>query len=165
MPPVGGPRGSYSGGMFTGGSSHYRLIPPRYMGASRRYEGSIGSNDDFWLDRYFNSLWETHYAFADQREKHKSFLKGTIVAFKGLSIGGLKRESCTVKINSARKELENGKITEAVFQKRCMNANKKYYGYLAKIGYITEEEYVNMMKSAAQELGIEYQYNGAGMSR
>ena len=46
-----------------------------------------------------------------------------------------------------------------------MNANKKYYGYLAKIGFITEEKYIEMMRQAGQTFGVDYQYNGAGRSR
>jgi hypothetical protein len=167
MPPGGPYRGGggYSGGMFTGGSSHYRLIPPRYMGASRRFEGQADNAGEFWMERWLDSFWETHKTYKLQRKQHKSFIKGTIVAFKGLSLGGLKRESCTVKIKAARKEFEEGKISEAVYQKRCMNANKKYYGYLAKIGFITEEKYIEMMRQAGQTFGVDYQYNGAGRSR
>ena len=172
--PMGGPRGPMGpmgpmglGGMFFGGrtsSAYNRMAMPVYFGASRLRGASSGGT---WAERSAELRARRSVEFRDQRRKHGT-LKGTLVAFRGLTCGAMHLESCHTKLREAKKQLDEHKISQMAYNKRCLNAQKTYYAYLVRIGYIDENEYQYTMKNLANEMGMDYYYapeSGPGRSR
>lgn len=156
--PMGGPRGGMMGPWGPTSSSYNRAIPPRYMMASRRYKGATSSQGELLSDRFFNAILDTHQVFKEKR-KSVGTIKGTITAFRGLTSGGLRYEALQSKLKKAKKDFDEHRINELAYKKRVMNANKVYYSYLARIQYITEDEYYFAMKEAAEGIGVDYVYD------
>ena len=167
MPPrgpgMGGASGFFGGPSGTSGGSYYRMIPPSYMGAYRRSRRD-GLLDQSAVDRIAERAARKRNVKAKMRVRHGG-LKGSIIAFRSLTIGGLRQENMFAKLDQARKDLEKGKITNNVFLKRSINAHKTYASYLYNIGYFDEIEYKTYMTKACGELGVTYEYAPEGRSR
>ena len=159
---MGGPMGGSMGGArmpigFGGPTSSFytRMAPPIYLGASRFRGVSTGGT---WSERTAHLAAARSTEYLIQRSRHGA-IKGTIIAFRGLHLGGLRYEASKVKLERAKKELDSKKISQRTYNKRCLGIHKRYYSYLARIGYMYEDEYQNAMEKISEALGFDYVYN------
>ncbi len=160
--PVGA-AGFFGGPSGTSGGSYYRMIPPSYMGAYRRSRRD-GLLDQSAVDRMAERAARKRNVKSKMRVRHGG-LKGSIVAFRSLTIGGLRQENMFAKLYQAERDLKNNKITRNVYLKRCINAHKTYASYLYQIEYFDEIEYRTYMKKVCEGLGVTYEYAPEGRSK
>ncbi len=163
MPGPGGPGGPRPSGAGMNSMVNYGLRRPSYFDGYRksRRDGILNQT----LIERFTERQEAKFADNVRMKVRHGGLKGRIIAFKGRTLGGLRKENCYAKCVRAAKDLEKGKITRNVFVKRCLNAHKAYAAYLYKIEYYNEREYYQYMRKQCEELGVEYEYAPEGRAK
>ncbi len=153
-------------GMYGSGISG-RYYESRYVGT---YAGKFGSTigDGSWGNNLIAAIVTKSImrkeSYKLQRDRY-GFAKGTVVAFRGLTIGGLRHSNALAKCNEAEKELKKGKITQNVYINRCIRAHKKYASHMYEIGYFVEADYMSYMDDVCKALGVNYEYAPEGRSR
>lgn len=147
-----GPGGPGGGGGPHGGHKPYGgpRKPTDLAGLRGPSSESLGIFDFFSSER----------AIRKEEMKAKFGKKATLMGLK-LSTTGLFREDLfKTRIQTADELLAEKRITPAEAKKRKMEAATKYYDYLRKIGYVTQEEYDEDMLEFAQAIGASYTPSG-----
>ncbi len=163
--PMGGPGGLMGGRSMTEARYRWRSVPD-YVGAyeRNRANGYVGSSTyDSWAERNAKNsvIYATQRVRFQSQYKGKTFgklrgsIKGTIVAFKGIHLGGMRKMTANSRIAAARDEFEKGYLGQKGLNKRIIRANKEYYSYLYNIGYLTESEYRYKMEGVLEGLNME----------
>lgn len=103
------------------------------------------------ISKYYNSK-----ALFKSTIRKKGLLGGIVLGARYLTSGSLRYDSFLGKVSMYEKQFIEGRITGIQFNERRMLAAKKYYGYLRKIGYLDQNEYVEKMNDYAKSINVNY---------
>lgn len=159
--PVGGPRGPM-GGMYgpvgpmmprmgNVGSNYFRPGGPNRPAAGGHVEVGGMTFTESLTYKYFHV--KDTFSCAIRRA---GIIGGIFLAPRILVSGSLRYDSFVGKIATYDKQLSENRITPNQCKERKMLAARKYYRYLLKTRYITQEEYDAYMKDYATSINVTY---------
>ena len=110
----------------------------------------------------FLDLFSKEGEIRKEELKAKFGKKATLIGLRLSTDGLFKEDLFRTRIKTADELLAEGVITKEEAQKRKMEAACKYYTYLRKIEYLTNEEYDEAMLEFAQSIGAKYTPTSGG---
>lgn len=115
--------------------------------------GNVASTGDTFSGFYAETVVNFEMNSKKVRKNTGSLTKGIISATRLFYTGSLHYNVFTSRVNAVESDFKERRITEEQAKYRKLKAADKYYSYMHKIGYYTNEQFVYELQNYAEKIG------------